>query len=212
MPIAVTLWYMTMDITDVIAGGDITWELRKLVSLYSGLLMIGIAFWVDIRSRHRADYAFWLYIFGVITFWGGLSSQSSDDELSKFIYFCINLLMIGIGALLIRRVFVVFGALGSCGYLGYLAFDVFSDSWLFPMTLTAIGFGVVYLGILWQKMSKQSLKSHDYFFLFNSGSYWRPKGEPAQNSLTVDKIYTSANVNSSITSDGPFLVAPNPLA
>ena len=151
MPIAVTLWYMTMDITDVIAGGDITWELRKLVSLYSGLLMIGLAFWVDIRSRHKADYAFWLYIFGVITFWGGLSSQSSDDELSKFIYFCINLLMIGVGALLIRRVFVVFGALGSCGYLGYLAFDVFSDSWLFPMTLTAIGFGVVYLGILWQK-------------------------------------------------------------
>ena len=71
MPIAVTLWYMTMDITDVIAGGDITWELRKLVSLYSGLLMIGLAFWVDIRSRHKADYAFWLYIFGVITFWGG---------------------------------------------------------------------------------------------------------------------------------------------
>ena len=31
MPIAVTLWYMTMDITEVIAGGDITWELRKLV-------------------------------------------------------------------------------------------------------------------------------------------------------------------------------------
>ena len=119
------------------AGGDITWELRKLVSLYSGLLMIGLAFWVDIRSRHKADYAFWLYIFGVITFWGGLSSQSSDDELSKFIYFCINLLMIGVGALLIRRVFVVFGALGSCGYLGYLAFDVFSDSWLFPMTLTS---------------------------------------------------------------------------
>lgn len=65
--------------------------------------------------------------------------------------FNINLLMIGVGALLIRRVFVVFGALGSCGYLGYLAFDVFSDGWLFPMTLTAIGFGVVYLGILWQK-------------------------------------------------------------
>ena len=133
------------------AGGDITWELRKLVSLYSGLLMIDLAFWVDIRSRHKADHAFWLYIFGVITFWGGLSSQSSDDELSNFIYFCVNLLMIGVGALLIRRVFVVFGALGSCGYLGYLAFDVFRDSWLFPMTLTTIGFGGVYLGILWQK-------------------------------------------------------------
>ena len=151
MPIAVTLWYMTMDITAMISGGDSTWELRKLVSLYSGLLMIGLAFWVDIRSYDKADYAFWLYIFGVMAFWGGLSSLSSDDELSKFIYFCINLLMIGVGAVLIRRVFVVFGAIGSCGYFVHLASDVFRDSWVFPLVLTAIGFGIICLGLLWQK-------------------------------------------------------------
>jgi len=151
MPIAVTLWYMTMDITAMISGGDFNWELRKLVSLYSGLLMIGLAFWIDIRSHKKADYAFWVYIFGVIAFWVGLSSQHSDSELSKFIYFCINLLMIGTGVLLVRRVFVVFGALGSCGYLGHLASDVFKDSWLFPMALTAIGLGIIYLGVIWQK-------------------------------------------------------------
>lgn len=151
MPVAVTLWYLTMDITAMISGGDISWDLRKLVSMYSGLLMIGLAFWVDIRSRNKADYAFWIYMFGVIAFWSGLSLQHSDSELSKFIYFCINLLMIGIGVLLIRRIFVVVGALGSCGYLGYLASDVFLDSWLFPITLTATGFVVIYLGILWQK-------------------------------------------------------------
>jgi hypothetical protein len=154
MPIAVTLWYMSMDITDMIAQGDATWHLRKLVSMYSGLLMIGLAFWVDIRSRGKADYAFWIYIFGVIAFWGGLSFQSSSDELSKFLYFCINLLMIGVGVLLVRRVFVVFGALGSCGYLGYLAADVFEDSLLFPIALTAIGLGIIYIGILWQKHEK----------------------------------------------------------
>ena len=158
MPIAVTLWYMTMDITAMISGGDITWELRKLVSLYTGLLMIGLAFWVDIRSYKKADYAFWIYIFGVIAFWGGLSSQHSDSELSKFRYFCINLLMIGVGVLLVRRVFVVFGALGGCGYLGYLASDVFKDSWLFPVALTAIGLGIIYLGMLWQKHEQSIIK------------------------------------------------------
>jgi len=80
-----------------------------------------------------------------------ISSQQSNSEFSKFIYFCTNLLMIGVGVLLVRRVFVVFGALGSCGYLGYLASDVFKDSWLFPIALTAIGFSIIYLGILWQK-------------------------------------------------------------
>jgi len=90
MPIAVTLWYITMDIAAIISGGDLTWELRSLVSLYSGLLMIGLAFWIDVRSHEKADYAFWVYIFGVIAFWGGLSSQYSDSEISKFIYFCIR--------------------------------------------------------------------------------------------------------------------------
>ena len=154
MPIAVTLWYMTMDLTPIITGGVVTWELRTLISMYSGLMMIGLAFWVDIRYHHKADYAFWLYVFGVLAFWGGLSFQSSDDELSKFIYFCINLLMIGVGVLLVRRVFVIFGALGGCGYLGYLASDVFKDSWLFPIALTVIGLGIISLGILWQKHEK----------------------------------------------------------
>lgn len=40
--------------------------------------------------------------------------MESDSELSKFVYFCVNLLMIGVGVLLVRRVFVVLGALGGC--------------------------------------------------------------------------------------------------
>lgn len=154
MPIAVTLWYMTMDVAAIISGGELSWELRKLVSLYSGLLIIALAIWIDIRSHKKADYAFWLYIFGVMAFWMGLSFQYTDNELSKFIYFCINLLMISVGVLLARRIFVVFGALGCCGYLGYLAFDVFEDSWVFPIALTVIGLLIIYLGVLWQKHEK----------------------------------------------------------
>jgi len=151
MPIAVTLWYLSMDITAMIAGGDFDWALRKLVSMYSGLLMIALAFWVDIRARNKADFAFWIYLFGVMAFWVGMSLQYSTSELSKFIYFSINIIMIGIGVILVRRVFVVFGAIGACGYIGHLASDIFKDSWLFPITLTLVGLLVVYLGVLWQK-------------------------------------------------------------
>jgi len=155
LPVAVTLWYLTMDLAIMLTGGSSDWELRKLVSMYTGLLMIGLAVWVDIRARFSGDYAFWLYLFAVIAFWGGLSLQHSDSELAKFGYFCINLLMIGVGVMLLRRVFVVFGALGSCGYLGYLAADVFKQSWLFPISLTLIGLLVIYLGILWQKHEQE---------------------------------------------------------
>ena len=152
MPVAVTLWYMSMDLAPFLFGWeDYSWELRRLVSLWFGLLITLLAFWVDLRTRQDKDFAFWLYLFGVVAFWYGLTLMKSDNELSKFLYFCINLLMIGVGAVLSRRVFVVFGGLGSAGYLGYLAYDVFKDSLLFPFLLTAIGLAVIYLGILWQR-------------------------------------------------------------
>lgn len=151
MPIAVTLWYMSMDLTSMINGGVYSYELSAMVSMYFGLITVLIAFWVDVRSSQSADYAFWLYIFGVIAFWSGLTSQHSDSELAKFLYFCTNLVLILIGVILNRKVFVVFGAIGSCCYIGYLAFQVFKYSYFFPVALTVIGIGIIYLGILWQK-------------------------------------------------------------
>lgn len=58
MPIAVTLWYMSMDIAAMLAGGRPDFELRALVSIYFGLAMALFAFWVDIRSAKSGDYAF----------------------------------------------------------------------------------------------------------------------------------------------------------
>jgi len=113
--------------------------------------MIVVAFWVDIRTRHEKDYAFWIYLFGVLAFWCGLSSMRSDSELNKFIYMCINLLMIVVGAILSRRVFAVFGGLGIAGYLGHLAYSVFKDSLVFPFALTLIGLAVIFIGIVWQR-------------------------------------------------------------
>ncbi|KTD61213.1 hypothetical protein [Legionella spiritensis] len=164
MPVAVTLWYMSMDIAAMLGQhSQYSFELRAMVSMYFGLAMIFLAFWVDIRSRNALDYAFWLYIFGVLAFWGGLSSQSSDSELSRFFYLCINLVMIGIGVLLVRKVFVIFGALGCACYLGHLAWQVFAHSTFFPVALTIIGAFLIYLGTLWQKHEKAlTLRAQSY--------------------------------------------------
>jgi hypothetical protein len=151
MPIAVTLWYMSMDITPMLTGGEYTFDLSAKVSMYFGLITLLIAFWVDLRSIKSADFAFWIYIFGILAFWGGLTAQHSDFELSKFLYLCVNLLLILIGIILNRKVFVVFGGLGSCIYISHLTYEVFKDSYLFPIVLTLVGLAVIYLGILWQK-------------------------------------------------------------
>jgi hypothetical protein len=158
MPIAMTLWYMSMDLGQFLAGGDgfDGWEVRKLVSVYFGLAMTLLAFWVDLRSRASSgDYAFWLYLFGVLTFWGGLSSMESNSELSKLAYCGINVLMILIGAVLGRRVFVVFGGLGVAFYLGHLSWRVFKDSLVFPFALSLIGLAIIWLGVVWHRREAQ---------------------------------------------------------
>jgi hypothetical protein len=156
MPITVTLWYLSMDLAPFLFGdADLTWQLRKQVSLWFGLAMILLAFWIDMKTWRRKDYAFWLYLFGVIAFWGGLSLMSSTSELGKFGYLCINLSMIVIGAMLSRRVFAILGGLGAAGYLGHLAYDLFKNSMLFPFALTAIGLLVIYAGIAWQRNETQ---------------------------------------------------------
>ena len=157
MLVSVTLWYMSMDLAPLLFTSDWQdWEISKFISLYFGLLFTGLAFWVDIRSRHtNKDYAFWLYLFGVLTFWGGLSSMSSGSEWGKFLYCMINVGMILLGAVLGRRVFAVFGGLGVAGYLGYLAGRVFKDSLLFPFALSLIGLAIIGLGVLWQRREAQ---------------------------------------------------------
>lgn len=151
MPIAITLWYMSMDLAAMIGKDNASYSLSTMVSIYFGLATLILAFWVDLRSRHSADYAFWLYLFGVITFWGGLNFQYSDSELAKLFYLCINLVLIGVGLILVRKVFVIFGGLGVAVYLGHLAAAIFKDSVFFPIALTIIGLAIIYLGTLWQK-------------------------------------------------------------
>ena len=152
LPVAFTLWYLSMDATTWLADGDFDWRLRRIVSVLFGMGMLALGLWVDIRSRRSGrDYAFWLYVFGALTFWGGLTAMDSNSELTKVIYCLINLGLIGAGALLVRRVLVVFGAIGVAVYVGHLADKVFKDSWLFPISLTLLGLLVVVAGVWWQK-------------------------------------------------------------
>jgi hypothetical protein len=160
MPLSVTLWYMSMDIVPFLIGiegsadnwfSGAAWDLRKWISIAFGLAMLLGALLVDLRSRFTRDYAFWLYLFGLLAFWGGLSAMHSDSLAGKLVYLAINVALILKGAMLARRVFVVFGGLGVTLVLGDISWRFFRDSWSFPIALTLIGFAIIALGIWWQK-------------------------------------------------------------
>lgn len=156
-PIAITLWYMSMDLFALLYySHEYSWGNRATFSMYFGLIMLLYAFYVDIKyNDEKHDYAFWLYLFGVMTFWGGLSSQYSDSEWSHFVYCMINVAMVLIGVFLNRKVFTVFGALGVLGYLGYLSFSLFKGSLAFPVVLVFLGVLIILLATRWAKVENK---------------------------------------------------------
>ena len=151
-PIAFSLWYMSMDLTPLLFGKSrFTWQQSLRVSLLFGLIILLFAYFIDRRTRE--DYAFWGYLFGLMAFWGGLSLMESGSEWKKFLYCLINVGLVFLAVFLQRRVFVVFGACGVLGYLGHLSYNVFKDSFLFPMVLTFLGLAVIFLGVQYQRHS-----------------------------------------------------------
>ena len=152
MPIAVALFYISMDIVPFIHSDGQLRDLRKLYSLWFGLAMILFSYLLD--RRKEVDFSFWLYLFGLMAFWGGLTAMNSDSELGKFFYFLINLFLFFLSLFLYRRAFIVFGGVGVMIYLWHLAYKVFTDSLLFPVVLILGGLAIIYIGVQYQKNQK----------------------------------------------------------
>jgi hypothetical protein len=153
-PIAFSFWFLSMDAAAWYLGqNDLDWTVRKWVSVGVGLLTLTVGFGLD-KTLHKhnesrtEDFAFWCYLFGLMAFWGGLSSMESTSEAGRAIYAAINLGLIGLAVKLRRITFLVFGAMGIYVYLGHLAYQVFKDSVFFPFTLALLGLSLI-LATVW---------------------------------------------------------------
>lgn len=156
-PLAFSFWFFSMDVAALILGDErLDWNSRAWISVIVGLITIAIGYGLD-RTLHKPgeprseDFAFWCYLFGLMAFWGGLTSMDSDSEFNKAIYAVINLGLIGIAIKLKRTVFLVFGAIGIHVYLGHLAYRVFQDSFLFPFVLAFLGLSLIIVTVLAQR-------------------------------------------------------------
>ena len=154
--IAVALWFMSMDLTPwLIHGRDMswseTWTARRIVSMAFGTVVVGIAWFVDLKRDPKQDFAFWLHLCGILAFWGGLTLADSSSELAKAFYCLINVGLIGFSVFVMRRPYALFGAIGVSIYLGNLAGKVFEDSLLFPFALSFIGVAIIAAGLLLHK-------------------------------------------------------------
>lgn len=156
MPVSVTLWYMCMDIAMRMTQYDENtfsfYQIYQHTSIWYGLVVCAFALIVDAYTRaSEKDFAFWLYLSGLVTFWGALTSMDSSSELAKLAYGGMNVFMILLGGALSRRVVSVFGAAGLALYMGHLASKLFADAIMFPIACVGIGFIIMGVAYVWSK-------------------------------------------------------------
>ncbi len=125
-PVAYSLWFLSMDITAVIYGPNFSWDERIIVSIVFGITMLVLAYLFDASKKLKA-YSFWFYLFGLITFWGAITSKSW--EWPHVYYLLVNLGLLGLAIILQRRVIVVFGIMGLVVFWGILTSEFTLGDW-----------------------------------------------------------------------------------
>jgi hypothetical protein len=148
-PAAYALWYMSMDLPGLVLAKEWNWRARCMISVAYGLIMLLVSYWLDRKTK--LDYSFWGYLFGLMTFTGGLSLMDSGSQLAKLSYCLIHIALILLALILQRRVFLIFGSLGVFGYLCNEAYTYFRNSVAFPFVLSFIGIALIFGAMKFKK-------------------------------------------------------------
>jgi hypothetical protein len=142
--LAAVLWFAAMDAAPVLFGAEPTWTQHALLSALVGLLVLGAGFAVD--RRLRQDYAGWLYLAGLVSFWGGLTTAQAASRTSVALYVAVQVWLLAVALLVHRRRFAVLGAVGLAGAAGHLAADALVADvlpWAFAFICAALVAGTL---------------------------------------------------------------------
>jgi hypothetical protein len=175
-PLSISLWYMSMDITSILLNkNNLSFDEKEMISIIFGFVVLLGSYALD-KKYEDLDFAFWTYLTGALSLWGGLSSllMFRDSVLAQFSYCLINVFLIVIAIYLRRRIFLVLGAIGILYYLDRLIFLIFKDSYGFPTFLALLGIFILFLGVKYQK-NKKSFESYVESCFPRFLTKWRPK-------------------------------------
>jgi hypothetical protein len=156
LPIAATLWYLSMDLGAALAGQAADWgasfDFRVRFSLGFGLAMLGAALWLELRGAPDGpDWPFWLHVFGLLAAWPTQFHLVGSTVIGQAGLAVLGAAMVLAGAAIGRRSVSAFGGIGLAVALGRLSWDLLSDSLLLPFGLTALGLGLIGAGVWWTR-------------------------------------------------------------
>jgi uncharacterized membrane protein len=152
-------WYLAMDLARWVQGDDHDFwsDDHHWVGFVVGLLIVGAG--LELARRHLRPYAFWLILFGNLTWMAHLGDIALDDDFGPagLLFLLVSLIAVVLSVVTQFRVFLVFGALGLYSWVCYLVFDTFDDSTSVTLGLVLIGVFIVLTGIGYQKVAEPAL-------------------------------------------------------
>jgi len=151
-PMAYCLWALSLDVASLITGKEVFQSgSRDYITLSIGFLILGIAYFVDLKRRDDRDFAFWLYLFGSFSVFIGFANVHKANEVAEFVFACVYVMLMLSSVLIQRRTVLIASVLLILGYFFHIANHFFRDSQAFPLILSFIGIAIIVLGIALQK-------------------------------------------------------------
>lgn len=147
-PIAVALLVLTFHITESLFGYTFQSTATGWGVILAASLMLLLGYAIDLRNDTDQDYAFWVYLPGLMAAFAGTQIVWTFDHSLRYALIAVAIAAMVVAVYLRRKTFLLFGAVWFIWYLGYLSFDVFRRVVALPIVLATTGLLVI-LGAVW---------------------------------------------------------------
>lgn len=147
-PIAVALVILCVHLTESLFGYVFDSNAAGWAIVASASVIMVLGYLVDLQNDTEQDYAFWLYLPGLVAASVGMVLVWSFDRSLRHALVVIAIVTMAIAVYMRRRTFLAFGAAWFIWYLAFIAFDVFRNVVALPIVLATMGLLVI-LGAVW---------------------------------------------------------------
>jgi hypothetical protein len=142
-PIAVALVALLLHLGQALGDPRLSWYIGPYYECVVACAMIALAYAVERRQPPDEDYAFWVYLAGLVMLFVAYVGVWSYIGRWRHALPLVAVALVTASLYLRRRTLLVAGGIAAFGYLGYLAFDVFRRVVALPIALATLGLLVI---------------------------------------------------------------------
>jgi len=150
-PIAAALVALLLHLGQALGDPDLSWYIGPYYTCVVACAMIALAYAVERRQPPGEDYAFWLYLAGLVTLLVAYVEVWQYIGRWRHALPLVAAALVTASLYLRRRTLLVAGGVAAFGYLGYLAFDVFRRVVALPIALATLGLLVIVATVWMQR-------------------------------------------------------------